>query len=287
MQEWIPPEKPTGPRLRLPHDPDLVKLCLERYIVLQIKARYVTLKSETRELVDEWAASKNSFRSMEALQTELRHWSRLTGEDSVGSACEVGCGSGVFLAAAYASGWIEYSAVGIDALIESAGTADSELRNTQEFLEDTEMGDSVSLEHGVFPDEMPDGVFDLLIFRNVLHHIYKSNEGTLKDCIRELRAAQGSITDEGYIYIVEPTIPIWPKRVAIDLFRTKVQKTGTMAWEEKRTVKEWVEVLEAAGYEDVRTTTLPTGMFLDNKMPSLLDQVISFEHLITAHPTSE
>lgn len=243
--------------------------------------------SQTRQLVDEWANGKNSFRSMEALQTELHHWSELTGKNSVGSACEVGCGSGVFLAAAYAAGWIEDSAVGIDALIESAGTPASELHDTQEFLEITGMDDSVSLKHGVFPDEMPQGAFDLLIFRNVLHHIYKSNEGTREDCIEELRAAQDSITDEGYIYIVEPTIPIWPKRVAIDLFRTKVQNTGMLAWEEKRTMKEWVEVLEAAGYEDIRTATLPTGMFLDNKALSILDQVISFEHLITARSAAE
>lgn len=241
-----------------------------------------TQKDQARALVRRWASEKNSYRTFDLFRNELAVWASLTGEDAVSSACEIGCGSGVFLTTAYITGLIQDRATGLDAVKESEGTSLSELERTREFIVELGLDHDLHIEYGVFPDDMPDGEFDLLIFRNVLHHIYESDDDTTKRCIRDLGAVRDSISPGGHIYLLEPTVPWYPKRALVNLFRTRIQNRSRMDWNEKRTPSAWVRILEAAGYSEPKVASVPSGLFYGWPGWESIDVFLSFEHLITA-----
>lgn len=242
-----------------------------------------SIDENVSRLVDEWANEKRAHTTADLYRSEIEVWSSLSGIESVETACEIGCGSGLFLLTAYAAGLIEDHAIGIDPCLESGGTSQAELAATRDVVDELGVSDSVRYEYGLFPDNMPDEEFELLISRKTFDHIYGANEETREAFVTELMSARRNhLTDGGYIYFVEGVAPSVPKRMAWSTYRSKIQGKGAVDWEEKRSRVELQEILRDAGFQDVKMEKKPMGITDGLPAGDWIGKRLSIHYVISA-----
>ncbi|MEM1518496.1 MAG: class I SAM-dependent methyltransferase, partial [Nitrososphaerota archaeon] len=114
---------------------------------------------------------------------------------------EIDSGSGWFLATAVALGFAE-EGVGVDPAISDDGTSIDEIRTTESAIKRLGLNDRVHFRICTFEDFLRTALpksekYDLLVFRNTLHHLYPRSKQSplerelLDKCIKDLRSALG------------------------------------------------------------------------------------------------
>lgn len=131
---------------------------------------------------------------------------------------EIGSGSGWFLTTAVALGFAE-AGLGVDPAISEEGTHIDEIRATESAIKRLNLGERMHFRVCTFEaflgEALPKGAKDdLLVFRNVLHHLYPRSKQNptehelVNKCIEVLRSALGLLNDPGYLYVMEATRPV-------------------------------------------------------------------------------
>lgn len=127
------------------------------------------------EMIRKWAHSKKAFITFDAYLQEIALWKKLTGIHQVRRILEIGSGSGWFLTVAVALGFAE-EGVGVDPAFSEEGTHIDEVRTTESVISRLDLSDRVHFRICTLADFLPKALFegeryDLLVFRNTLHHI--------------------------------------------------------------------------------------------------------------------
>jgi hypothetical protein len=128
--------------------------------------------------------------------------------------------------------------------------------------------------------------FDLLVFRNTLHHIYPyvkrqlDEQEQISKCIRDLRSTISLLNEPGYLYIVEATRPSRLYEVAYNLYRA-FRGAPTINWESKRTLSEWIWIIEEAGFNLIGSSRLRVPHLLFSRIP-IFAKFLSSQFLISA-----
>ncbi len=127
------------------------------------------------QFIKEWAQAKKAFISVSTYVREIEEWRKLTGVHQVRRMLEIGSGSGWFLTVAVALGFAE-EGVGVDPAFSEEGTHIDEVRTTESVISRLDLSDRVHFRICTLADFLPKALFegeryDLLVFRNTLHHI--------------------------------------------------------------------------------------------------------------------
>ena len=221
------------------------------------------VRYEVSEAIRQWASWKRSYVSFESYAQEIEIWKKISGVCRVHRLLEIGSGAGWFLLTAVVVGFSE-EAVGLDPAVPEAGTTAEEISETESLLRRVKINDRVRLRRGTFQGVLRESAqdeYDLLVFRNALHHIYprfsnrKSDKYTSK-CINDLTSLRRLLKFPGHIYVseVSPTFCLFG--TIHNLLRT-LRGAPTINWASKRTSHQWKEILEKAGFECVGLTHLP------------------------------
>jgi len=243
--------------------------------------------------IKEWAQSKKAFISLYTYAWEIEEWRKLTGVHQVKRMLEIGSGSGWFLATAVALGFAE-EGVGVDPAISEDGTSIDEIRTTESVIKRLGLSDRVHFRICTFEDFLrtalpKDEKYDLLVFRNTLHHLYPRSKQSpverelLDKCIEDLRSALGLLNAPGYLYIMEMTRPSKLYAVTYNLYRTW-RGVPTINWDSKRTPFEWRLILKKAGFMWIGVTRLPAHYPLLLNIPGghILAKLLSCQFLAAA-----
>lgn len=240
---------------------------------------------EINESVKRWASRKGAFITLESYAHEIATWSKIAGVSRVRRVLEIGSGSGWFLVTAVALGFA-VEATGVDPAIPEAGTNVEEISDTEEIIQRLGLSDRVRLCRGTFQDilaEREHEKYDLLVFRNTLHHIYpRLNTGGqdqhAKQCIDDLRSARRLLKPSGYIYVMEAS-----RNLVIgalyNVLRT-LRGARPIAWTTKRTAQEWQWILEKAGFEILGLRRLPLHPICGIPGVTVLSKVLSLSFVL-------
>ncbi|HEC35635.1 MAG TPA: methyltransferase domain-containing protein [Anaerolineae bacterium] len=212
--------------------------------------------------IKQWARRKRALISLSCYAREIEMWGRTAGVRKVRRLLEIGSGSGWFLVAAVVFGFAG-EATGIDPAIPEAGTQAEDIANTESVIQEVGLSDRVHLRSGTFQNILRGSQepYDLLVFRNVLHHIYPKSGGGTEDkyasrCVDDLSSARGLFTTAGYVYVVEVDPGSWLWRATYNLLRT-LRGAPTIDWKTKRTAQEWKRIFEKAGFQSLGLARLP------------------------------
>lgn len=245
------------------------------------------------EMIKEWAQTKKAFISLSAYTQEIEEWRKLTGVHRVRRMLEIGSGSGWFLATSVALGFAE-EGIGVDPAISEDGTSIDEIRTTESAVKRLGLGERVHFHICTFEDFLRTALpksekYDLLVFRNTLHHLYpKSKQDSVERelvgrCIEDLHSALGLLNAPGYLYIVEMTRPSKLYMMIYNSYRAW-RGAPPIDWDSKRTPFEWRLILEEAGFVWSGITQLPVHHPLLSNIPSshMLAKLLSRQFLIAA-----
>jgi len=240
---------------------------------------------ELNSAIKQWASRKRSYVSLSSYVREIEIWRRITGVHKVERLLEIGSGSGWFLVTAVVVDFAD-EGVGIDPAIPEAGTKVEEILETETLIHRMKLDDRVSFHKETFKEFLAESCqkpYDLIVFRNALHHIYPKKPFGKEDwnanfCIKDLTIARNLLNPGGYIYIVEACPGTWVVRMLYNLARA-LRGSSTIDWLTKRTKKQWIDILEKAGFECIGQAYLPfslpfTGKFDIGKLTRVLSQSI-------------
>ena len=238
--------------------------------------------------ISAWAKDKKANISLASYTAEIEAWRSLTGVQHVSRILEIGCGSGLFSVSAIALGFAD-SAVGVEPAIEEHGTKPEDVKRTEEIVAALNLRDRVSFRHETFREMLQEPAsegYDLLVFRNSLHHLYERQhcEGAETLAIESFRddltAARALMEDMPYIYIMEASRPNPVYSRMFDWYRRATGREK-IDWESKRTRKEWEGLLRALGFSQVKSTSLPVNKWVNHPIGRYIGRHISASFLIT------
>jgi hypothetical protein len=245
-----------------------------------------SLQNEVARQISKWATDKGAYTTIEAYEKELQIWSALSGVSSVSSAIEVGCGSGLFLLSAVVLGYVE-EGVGYDPTISHHGTDENELRQTQELVARLDLSSRVGFAQRALDDLLKsDRKYDLIIFRNTLHHIYEqssdsaSDREVVKKCVEDLERARTHLKKGGRIYVLESQKRNRVHGLLYNLYRRVRHGIGPIEWESKRSAEEWKSLIEAAGFEEVEYARVPISKKIGSPAGDAIAELLSPAFLI-------
>jgi SAM-dependent methyltransferase len=242
------------------------------------------------EAIKKWAQAKRAFISLSTYAQEIEEWKKLTSVHQVGRMLEIGSGAGWFLVTALALGFAQ-EGIGIDPAFSEDGTAVKEIHETKSIIEKLNLDRRVRFYICTFDDFLKNALsktekFDLLVFRNTLHHIYPyvkrqlDEQEQISKCIRDLRSTISLLNEPGYLYIVEATRPSRLYEVAYNLYRA-FRGAPTINWESKRTLSEWIWIVEEAGFNLIGSSRLRVPHLLFSRIP-IFAKFLSSQFLISA-----
>ncbi len=236
-----------------------------------------------------WAREKKANVSLACYSAEIELWRKLTGKKRVRSILEVGCGSGLFLLCAIATHFAERGE-GVDPAIGEDGTEIQEMEATLALIDRLKLSDRVLLRRRHF-EEMLRGDneerFELVIFRNSLHHIYPRDTEApaeldrLQKCVQGLSAVKELLTEDGYLYVVEASSPNRLHGMLYNAYR-KTKGSGPIDWKSKRRKEEWEKILAGAGWTEIHTSVLPINKWINRPAGKLVREYLSPSFLISA-----
>jgi len=165
------------------------------------------------EVIKEWAQEKKAFITLSTYIREIEGWRKLTGASQVRRMLEIGSGAGWFLVTAVALGFAQEGA-GVYPAFSEDGTAIEEIRNTETVIHKLNLGKRVCFRICTFTAFLENAFsktekFDLIVFRNTLHHVYphsketQINQERVSKCIKDLHSTSNLLSDSGYIYAME------------------------------------------------------------------------------------
>ena len=238
--------------------------------------------------ISAWAKDNKANISLASYAVEIEAWRRLTGVQHVSRILEIGCGSGLFLVSAIALGFAD-SAVGVEPAIEEHGTKPEDVKRTEEIVAALSLRDRVSFRHETFRNMLQEPSsegYDLLVFRNSLHHLYERKNGEGAETIAiesfrdDLKAADALMEDAPNIYIMEASRPNPVYGRMFDWYR-RVTGRPKIDWGSKRTRKEWEGLLRTFGYSQVKSTSLAVNKWVNQPIGRYVGRHVSASFLIT------
>ncbi len=222
------------------------------------------------DAIRRWAKLKGAGVSLRSYAAEIQSWKDTTRRSRVRRLLEIGCGSGLFLLCAVATGFA-HRGEGIDPAEGDHGTDDRDIAETQQLLSALNMSERVRVGRGTFQEVLRREYrreFDLLVFRHSLHHIYprvakgRDDASVVKACVQDLARAREALTEQGCIYVLESASPNWVYGILYNSWRRR-RGLRRIEWEEKRRKHEWVSILEMAGFRDVVASKIPLNRCLE------------------------
>ena len=236
----------------------------------------------------DWSAEKRANISLASYRLEIDTWRKLTGIDRVSRIIEIGCGSGLFLVAAIATGFAE-AGLGIDPEIGAHGTDEGENAHAIALRDSLNLGDQIEFRQVTMESLLTEGNgehFDLVVFRNSLHHIHerphdeKDRGPADQQCLKDLATARGLLKEPGFIHIMDASRPPQIYGALYNIYRRAARK-GRLDWSGKRTSKEWMAILSSAGFRHIGSESLPANKWIGNPIGRQLGRLVSSSVLIT------
>jgi len=176
----------------------------------------------------------------------------------------MGSGSRWFLTTAVAPGFAE-EGLGVDPAVSDEWMHIDEIRTTGSAIVRLNPSERVHFRVCTFEaflgEAFPKGArYDLLVFRDVLHHVPRSKESSkehelVNNRIEDLRSALSLLNNPGYLYVVEPTRPSKLYAEGHNFYRT-LRGAPTVDWDSKRAPFELMLIFESAGLEVTGMTRL-------------------------------
>jgi len=254
------------------------------------KVNEYTKMSILYETIKKWSCTKKSFTSFSTYVHEIEEWKQLVGIHQVKRILEVGSGAGWFLVTAVALGFAQ-EGIGVDPAFSEDGTTIKEIRETKSIVEKLNLGKKVHFHVCTFDIFLKDALsktekYDLLVFRNALHHIYPrvkkqfNEQEQISKCIRDLHSAISLLNEPGYLYIVETTRPSKFYAIAYNLYRAS-RGAPKIDWESKRTLSEWTWIVEEAGFNLIGVRRLRVHHPLFSRIP-IFARFLSSQFLLAA-----
>jgi len=232
--------------------------------------------------IEKWSKSKGANVSLDSFRYEFEQFKEIVGKQKFPRVLEIGSGSGLFLTYLLVSSHSD-QCVGIDPVYEKDGTKKNEVHKTREIIEEMNIKNKIDLRFQTFQGFLKSGEdkYDLIIFRDSLHHIYpKEGKDSKKESIRNLSRVKSFLKDNGHIYILEESRPHFLYRLGHDLHRL-LRGNDKMDWKDKRTKGEWKNILKEAGFQEISIETVPVNLFSLYKKSPKLGKLISTSFLIT------
>ncbi len=260
-----------------------------------MKDKQIIQISMLARAIKEWAQEKKAFISLHTYIREIEEWRRLTGVYRFKRMLEIGSGSGWFLITAVAIGFAE-EGVGVDPARRADGTDIQEIKRAKSTVKELGLNERVRFHICSFEDflvrkdlyVLKNEKFDLLVFRNTLHHIYPRLEGTNYDefankCIKDLHIAHHLLNEHGYLYVMEATRPSKFYSAMYNFYRT-LRGAPIMNWTAKRTPFEWTQIFEKAGFTGIGIKWLHPHHPLLLRIPvsNVVSRFLSHQFLIAA-----
>jgi len=247
------------------------------------------------EAIKKWSQSKKAYIRISTYIQEIEEFRKLTGVHRVERILEIGSGSGWFLITAIAFGFAQFG-LGVDPAISKEGTDIDEIQMTRSIIEKLNLKQQVRFYVCTFEDFLREASYqiikhekyDLLVFRNVLHHIYPRSKEHLKEqeivskCIEDLHFALSLLNNSGYLYVVEATRPSKFYALLYNFYRT-IRRAPMIDWISKRTPSEWMQIFEKSGFKGIGITKLPIHHpFLNTLRNCNVNKILSHQFLIVA-----
>jgi len=228
------------------------------------------------EAIKEWTQAKKAFISLATYIREIEEWRKLTGVSQVRRMLEIGSGAGWFLVTAVALGFAQ-EGIGVDPAFSEDGTAIEEIRKTETVIHKLNLSKRVCFRICTFTAFLENAYsktekFDLIVFRNTLHHLYPRSKETQTDqervseCIKDLHSTINLLSDPGYIYVMETIRPSNVYATMYNLYRS-FRGAPAIDWESKRSLSEWTWILKEAGFKLIGTTRLGVPHPLFSRAP--------------------
>jgi len=132
-----------------------------------------------RKFIREWSKEKGANITLNSLKYEIKTFCELTGKENFQKVLEIGSGSGIFLTFLAYSGFAD-KYLGVDPCFADEGTSKNELIKTKRLVNELDLDNKVIFSVETFEEFLEKDIekkFDLVVFRESLHHIYPKKKG--------------------------------------------------------------------------------------------------------------
>lgn len=238
-------------------------------------------EKQLRHYIDAWSVSKKTNISYESFVYEIATIQRLIGKETVDQAVEIGSGSGLFLLTAVALGFIE-RATGVEPSFEKDGTSSDEVDKTKEYISKLDLSERIAFTADTFETfckTQSSSYFDMILFRQTLHHIFDKEVESNQACIASLASLRSQLSDNGHIVILEASERSHLHKSLYSIYRS-MRGIGQIKWPDKRSTTEWVELLKEAGYKSIQIEKMPINLFSSVSVLNPLRRLLSCTFVI-------
>jgi hypothetical protein len=236
-----------------------------------------------KKTVREWSDGEGANISVESFKQEVDLLYKKTGKNNFSRILEVGSGSGLFGVYLVLSG-LTKELLGIDPSF-SKKNDDNEFE-IENLINVLGLNDKVIFKPETIEEFLEKNNFqeyyDLVYFRQSLHHIYERKGNLFEDkkIIDDFISIKKLIKEGGLVCILEADRPSCFNRFLHDSYR-RLRGSGKMEWDSKRTKGEWVNILNQAGFKDIKSSRMPLNIFSSHKLGKHLGNLFSYTFLIT------
>lgn len=239
------------------------------------------------KFVRQWSNEKGANITIDSFRYEVNTFRELANKEHFSNVLEIGSGSGLFVTYLAYSGFAD-SCLGVDPCFSEDGTAKEEVFKTQNLLKDLDLDEKVNFRFETLEEFLGSKVerkFDLVVFRDSLHHIYpkKNDQDNEKKFVEDMKSLKRILTEDGKIYIKEITRP----RAISDLLYKNIydawrvfKGNDKMDWEGKRTENEWRNLLLRADWKKLRASLIAPNILRDHERLAWIGEKLGNSFLI-------
>ncbi len=236
--------------------------------------------------IKEWSADNKAKISLNSYKKEIDLFKKITNKKEVNNLLEVGSGSGLYSLYLVISNFTN-KATGIDPdFLENNDIQKS--YNIEDLIQKLNLKNKTNFNSDTFETFLSKErkeKYDLIYFRQSLHHIYEKDnkKGEDNNIIKDFISLKTFFESNGHICIMEISRPNFLYKYLYNLYRT-IKGTGKMSWTDKKTKKEWVKILKQSGFKDIKSKKIPLNLFTSHKLLNKLKigKILSCSFLIVA-----
>ncbi len=210
-------------------------------------------KSRLAEVISEKADERDLTISYDKLIYNIETW--IDGVENRGRVLDIGCGGGFALCLLCARYEFDYG-IGVDPYIPEDGNDEEDYKALINLITDMGFRDRIEIFRSpikiFFENHFEESNFDLVLMRDVLHHIFPSEKPLYKnfnmseDCEKLLVNVRKRLHNKGTLLIEE---------VARTGLRQILLKSKNVSYYNKQNISEWKKVLDAAGFKKIEVRT--------------------------------